>query len=243
MVPEPGPHGFISGIYNYCDRWCERCAFTSRCRVYAIEMTFAVDGTEGPLAAAAAELPEDPAEEGFGEEFLAEWEEDRATDEEVKQEMLARDAADLVVEVHPLTEAADALAKLAKPLIEAAEEHVSAGGPGAAPFQDPLEVLAHYQYFVAAKVRRALSGREGDPILDEEGEPFPSDADGSAKIAHIACAAAREAARRLGTLDPALAPQAAAFTQTADRVLQLIDEALPGHRAFRRPGFDDDTPA
>jgi hypothetical protein len=22
---------FITGIYNYCDRWCERCAFTSRC--------------------------------------------------------------------------------------------------------------------------------------------------------------------------------------------------------------------
>ncbi|MDY6990017.1 MAG: hypothetical protein SWQ30_18400 [Thermodesulfobacteriota bacterium] len=22
---------FISGIYNYCDRWCERCACTSRC--------------------------------------------------------------------------------------------------------------------------------------------------------------------------------------------------------------------
>jgi hypothetical protein len=28
---------FISGIYNYCDRWCERCAFTSRCFLYAIE--------------------------------------------------------------------------------------------------------------------------------------------------------------------------------------------------------------
>jgi hypothetical protein len=22
---------YIPGIYNYCDRWCERCAFTSRC--------------------------------------------------------------------------------------------------------------------------------------------------------------------------------------------------------------------
>ena len=22
---------FIPGIYNYCDRWCERCPFTSRC--------------------------------------------------------------------------------------------------------------------------------------------------------------------------------------------------------------------
>jgi hypothetical protein len=25
---------FIPGIYNYCDRWCERCTFTSRCRNY-----------------------------------------------------------------------------------------------------------------------------------------------------------------------------------------------------------------
>ena len=23
----------ISGIYNYCDRWCERCAFVERCAV------------------------------------------------------------------------------------------------------------------------------------------------------------------------------------------------------------------
>ena len=25
---------FIPGIYNYCDRWCERCTFTSRCKNY-----------------------------------------------------------------------------------------------------------------------------------------------------------------------------------------------------------------
>ena len=25
---------FISGIYNYCDRWCERCAHTADCRLY-----------------------------------------------------------------------------------------------------------------------------------------------------------------------------------------------------------------
>jgi hypothetical protein len=28
---------FISGIHNYCDRWCERCPFTARCVVYATE--------------------------------------------------------------------------------------------------------------------------------------------------------------------------------------------------------------
>lgn len=28
---------FVPGIYNYCDRWCERCPFSSRCMVYATE--------------------------------------------------------------------------------------------------------------------------------------------------------------------------------------------------------------
>jgi hypothetical protein len=32
-----GNPDFISGIYNYCDRWCERCQFTSRCFLYATE--------------------------------------------------------------------------------------------------------------------------------------------------------------------------------------------------------------
>src|ERR1041384_4517279 len=28
---------FIAGIYNYCDRWCERCPLTARCFLYATE--------------------------------------------------------------------------------------------------------------------------------------------------------------------------------------------------------------
>src|SRR5687768_10980255 len=32
-----GNPNFISGIHNYCDRWCERCQFTSKCAVYAME--------------------------------------------------------------------------------------------------------------------------------------------------------------------------------------------------------------
>jgi hypothetical protein len=35
---------YISGIYNYCDRWCERCQFTSRCLNCTI-----VDETAGDL--------------------------------------------------------------------------------------------------------------------------------------------------------------------------------------------------
>ena len=34
---------FISGIYNYCDRWCERCPFTSRCMNYAMSREYTTD--------------------------------------------------------------------------------------------------------------------------------------------------------------------------------------------------------
>jgi len=34
---------FISGIYNYCDRWCERCAFTSRCMNFAMTRKYTDD--------------------------------------------------------------------------------------------------------------------------------------------------------------------------------------------------------
>jgi hypothetical protein len=28
----------ISGIYNYCDRWCDRCPFTLRCATYSVSV-------------------------------------------------------------------------------------------------------------------------------------------------------------------------------------------------------------
>lgn len=34
LVSDPN---LISGIHNYCDRWCERCHFTARCAVFAAE--------------------------------------------------------------------------------------------------------------------------------------------------------------------------------------------------------------
>ena len=35
------PEGdFIPDIYNYCDRWCERCLYTDKCRTFAMEKVF-----------------------------------------------------------------------------------------------------------------------------------------------------------------------------------------------------------
>jgi len=40
MVENPD---FIPGSYNYCDRWCEKCALTSRCMNFALERRFFQD--------------------------------------------------------------------------------------------------------------------------------------------------------------------------------------------------------
>ena len=41
MHPEDYPKepvgDFTPGIYNYCDRWCERCIYTEKCRLFASE--------------------------------------------------------------------------------------------------------------------------------------------------------------------------------------------------------------
>ncbi len=34
--PDPRNPRFIPGIYNYCDRWCERCEFSHRCAQFAM---------------------------------------------------------------------------------------------------------------------------------------------------------------------------------------------------------------
>src|SRR5690606_11821977 len=38
---------YIDGIFNYCDRWCERCPFTARCRTFAMEQEFERAEQEG----------------------------------------------------------------------------------------------------------------------------------------------------------------------------------------------------
>ena len=37
----------IPGIYNYCDRWCERCRFTHNCSVAIMESETGPDSEDG----------------------------------------------------------------------------------------------------------------------------------------------------------------------------------------------------
>ncbi|MBO0937653.1 hypothetical protein J2I47_13935 [Fibrella sp. HMF5335] len=37
LPPSAAQPDLIPGIYNYCDSWCERCAFTTRCRSFQMQ--------------------------------------------------------------------------------------------------------------------------------------------------------------------------------------------------------------
>jgi len=110
--------------------------------------------------------------------------------------------------------------------------------------EEAFEVIrCWYQYFIAAKVMRAIRGRcEDDEDEDDEEEEkdndFPSDSDGSAKIALIA-------------LDRSIGAWAVILHSNnlhGEGVLEIIsfsiafaravEQTFPEARAFIRPGFD-----
>src|SRR5688500_4234413 len=54
MKNENPESNLISGIHNYCDRWCERCTFTDRCAVFA-ETNQSTDDESDPSSEAFVE--------------------------------------------------------------------------------------------------------------------------------------------------------------------------------------------
>ena len=96
----------ISGIFNYCDRWCERCTLSARCAVFAMEQGSPAHDPDNEafwlqlhdtLRVAAEMLMESAQESGIdldtlvpgGDEAL-----DVGIDEEVLEHPLVREATE-----------------------------------------------------------------------------------------------------------------------------------------------------
>lgn len=54
--------GFIVGVYNYCDAWCDRCPFTSHCQLFADkgQMEASLDPNLEPVVTAPEHLSVTP---------------------------------------------------------------------------------------------------------------------------------------------------------------------------------------
>ncbi len=105
---------------------------------------------------------------------------------------------------------------------------------------EAIEVIRWYQYFICAKVMRAIHGKKED---EEEGcDEFPSDSDGSAKIALIAVdrsIGAWAVIQQYLDDDDKVAIDIIAFL---DSLKEAVEKTFPRARSFIRPGFDEADP-
>ena len=250
---------FIPGVYNYCDRWCERCPLSNRCLNYAMEK----ERDDGDPAS------RDLANEKFWQKLHETFQETIAMvradakargidldDPKLRAEVIAQERAERrrAAKNRPLARAAMAYVKAvdqwlqgAKPLLAATLEELKTqarlqiGDPKAEVVRLSVftDVIRWYQHFIYVKLCRAIDARASEELeTDEETKPFPKDSDGTAKIALIA-------------MDRSISAWAGlreSLGNDADGILDLLaqltalrretEKLFPEARAFVRPGFD-----
>jgi hypothetical protein len=246
---------FIQSIYNYCDRWCERCPFTSRC------LNFAMDSEEfGDQEA------HDINNEAFWQrltetfqmtlELLHEAAEEEGIDLESidakefeEQEKLNKELA----KNHQCSRAAKLYSEMVDDWFDSAQDifgheddepdlEVSADmgdvdpAEGISDFGEAVEVVRWYQHLIYVKLMRAIRGEldERLEILDE----FPKDSDGSAKVALIALDRSIAAWGEIRNLFPHRNNDILDILVHLEQLRRNAEKAFPEARAFIRPGFD-----
>ena len=246
----------ISGIYNYCDRWCERCPLTSRCLVYATEI-------DDEHSAETHDLTNDAFWRRLGTIFqetrdmIAEWAREAGIDfdnAEDEDDPVRRKRKRQQVDNHPLARAGKKYANEASDWFRELDQVVEVSDVRATAcaaerdlehtelLADAREVIQWYQYQIAVKIMRALSARinerEAD-LGDAEITEFPKDSDGSAKVALIGIDRSIAAWRVMQLSLPEREASIVPLILQLERLRQRIEITFPDAREFVRPGFDE----
>lgn len=242
---------FIPGVHNYCDRWCERCPFTTRCRVYANEQELTEDAKD----------PADPAFwlnikksfEGVLEMLNKMMEEMGIDPDEMPDNSDAKPNPDIQALEQSMREKtmqyanavndffernATYFERKSEELMEDIEDSRPVDVESWQFFQDAVDVIRWYQYFISAKIHRAIISLEHLDIIDD---PQNNDSNGSAKIASIAIE------RSIGAWEVIRGQ----LVEKQDEILELqqqlqylrneMDKLFPEWSSFHRPGFDDES--
>ncbi|MDO9577473.1 MAG: hypothetical protein Q7J16_06270 [Candidatus Cloacimonadales bacterium] len=227
---------FIPGIYNYCNRWCERCSFTSQCANYAI------------------------GEDRFGDLKNTDlnnaqfWERLAGVLSET-MEMVREKAQEFGIDLDNLTEAekvpdfedmeshflVQLCLKYEKLSTEWFKESVYVDLETAEfieskqiELKDATEVIRWYQYLIEVKFRRALL------TFTEEDEEFTLiDRNGSAKVALIGIDRSLAAWNVILNVIKDQAKSILEIVALLRRIKKIAEKQLPDARSFIRTGLDE----
>ena len=244
---------YIPGIYNYCDRWCERCPFTSRClNCELVERQFGDLEEKDQFNAAFwnrfSEMLHDTLE------FVRETARERGID----LDAIERDAGDRGEDDDERGSAVHLIVHTSKNYAEAVEDWfdsnadlfaekerelnririaTSGSDPAAEAvgINDATEVIRWYQHHIGVKLRRAIESARNEE--EEADDGFPKDSDGSAKVALIGIDRSIAAWKRMVSVfsDRQEIPSLIASLESLRR---RVEAQFPHAMAFVRPVFD-----
>ena len=252
----------IPSIYNYCDRWCARCPFTSRCTVYSSEQKLRRtddfrsqeywDQISDNLKKGLDLLGKKAAKFGIDINDI--------TGEEMDEIRRQENEKRRLVSKHPLQRLTARYSRHAADLLQDPGFWTVAGAETIATVnRDPVlnatglesgrilgfrEVIGWYSLFIHLKFERALGSRMDEAEFDElygnedhDPDTYQRDANGSAKIALIAVQRSLEAWQGLYELipdDDKIQP----IFMLLRRIERTGKDEFPDWEKFRRPGFD-----
>jgi hypothetical protein len=234
------PADRIDFISEYCDRWCERCAFTERCSSFAVHAALAM--CDGDAEAAMELAVGRPRPVTPGDDPPPGWMADLPnvvpTDAEIAAETRRQDARRNRIKSLPLSILSEGVMMLCLDWLKQQSETTA---PGRSPALEEAVAIVHWDVcLIYAKIHRALSGRDdaasGEWFPDED--RVQSDWNGSARVA-LMCVERSSAAwgviaAETGDLD------ARRLASELEALQAELDREFPDARRFRRPGFDRD---
>ena len=226
----------IDFISAYCDSWCERCAYTSRCSAFAVQAAIAMCGDTRDGLELAIGTPH-PVEETRSEpdEAWQGFENVEIAAHELSSLQRSVGARIVRVEETSIMKRAWKIPRLSlRWLARAGKVRAAADDV----LREALDIARWDATFVLPKLARALDGRDRhEQGEDSDDDPVQNDWNGSAKVALISLErsemAWRVIAQSTGDADPAaLAEQIAGLRREVERT-------FPNARSFIRPGFDE----
>jgi len=246
----------ISGIYNYCDRWCERCTFTNRCLNFdkrsirnknienldtenkeywnELESTFA-DTMKLILHIA--------EKEGIDLTKMDNADSQKRDDSEKKasKHLISTQAKSYNTMAHEFFEREKSfIENFENDLNTQLKLGINEGNIliKADEVKDIFEIINWYSLQITVKMKRALSGKfNGEEFADEN--DFPRDSDGSAKVALIGIDRSISAWGKLQQLFPEKTDDLISILLLLDKLRNEIEKEFPTARSFIRAGFDE----
>jgi len=235
----------IPGIYNYCDRWCEKCTHTKHCRIYRMEhqddikneTTHELDLSTEDFWKKLSDVFEKTIDliHEHADEIGIDISKIKLENIEIKEHI----KSDLEMLAGHYSKKTGILIKkyLKKDLSREALDRIPLEKHGIV--LDSMAVIEHYSDFISVKMMRAFTSLELEQDLNEEHEYELNDHLGTAKICIISIERSLKAFSMIYDQLPELQDDLIDFMVILSQLKEGMLDAFPTAMDFIRPGLDE----